>query len=169
MVVFLGFYAAAELSHFVEIVPRVPVSAVKIVRWYLRYGLFVGNRDEKEMREKKKTGRTEGPKGIQGYPWKDQARFLPCSYALYGAGCGRSGEWDNGRASRRVVYWAQPSWISKQLHRVLCSPNLYSLRRDLVVASLLRARYCSRNIAVAVVAYCTYYHHTSITTPNYFQ
>ena len=29
MVVFLGFYAAAELSHFVEIVPRVPVSAVK--------------------------------------------------------------------------------------------------------------------------------------------
>jgi hypothetical protein len=29
MVAFLGFYAAAELSHFVEIVPRVPVSAVK--------------------------------------------------------------------------------------------------------------------------------------------
>jgi len=27
--VFLGLYAAAELSHFVEIVPRVPVSAVK--------------------------------------------------------------------------------------------------------------------------------------------
>ena len=26
MVAFLGFYAAAELSHFVEIVPRVPVS-----------------------------------------------------------------------------------------------------------------------------------------------
>jgi len=29
MVVFLGYYAAAELSHFVEIVPRVLVSAVK--------------------------------------------------------------------------------------------------------------------------------------------
>jgi hypothetical protein len=40
MVAFLGFYAAAELSHFVEIVPRVPVSAVKFVRWYLGYGLF---------------------------------------------------------------------------------------------------------------------------------
>ena len=39
MVAFLGFYAAAELSHFVEIVPRVPVSAVKFVRWYLGYGL----------------------------------------------------------------------------------------------------------------------------------
>jgi len=29
MVVFLGYYAAAELSHFVENVPRVLVSAVK--------------------------------------------------------------------------------------------------------------------------------------------
>ena len=40
MVVFLGNYAAAELSHFVEMVPRVPVSAVTFVRWGLRYGLF---------------------------------------------------------------------------------------------------------------------------------
>jgi hypothetical protein len=39
MVEFLGFYAAAELSHFVEIVPKVPVSAVKFVRWYLGHGL----------------------------------------------------------------------------------------------------------------------------------
>ena len=39
MVAFLEIYAAAELSHFVEIVPRVPVSAVKFVRWYLGYGL----------------------------------------------------------------------------------------------------------------------------------
>ena len=29
MIAFLGFFAAAELSLFVEIVPRVPVSAVK--------------------------------------------------------------------------------------------------------------------------------------------
>ena len=39
MVVFLGYYAAAELSHFVEIVPRVLVPAVTFVRWGLRYGL----------------------------------------------------------------------------------------------------------------------------------
>ena len=39
MVVFLGYYAAAELSHFVENVPRVLVSAVNLSVGNLRYGL----------------------------------------------------------------------------------------------------------------------------------